>query len=144
LYCFTDGGKLVRLAHCLPSPNGLVVDTNVVYVAVTRANAVWRLPLAPDGTVVRMGVFLHLSGGRGPDGMAMDQSGGLAVAHVDFGAVWIFSHRGEALHRVQSCRSDMVTNVAYKGSELYITDSGSGCILRAKVRTPGRTLYSHL
>jgi hypothetical protein len=35
----------------------------------------------------------------------------------------------------------MVTNVAYKGSELYITDSGSGCILRAPA---GRTLYSHM
>ena len=144
VYCYTAGGKLVRLANCIPSPNGLVVDTNVVYVAATRANAVWRLPLAPDGTVVRIGVFLHLSGGRGPDGMAMDESGGLAVAHVDFGAVWIFSHRGEALYRVQSCRSDMVTNVAYKGDELYITDSGSGCVLRARVPTPGRTLYSHL
>jgi len=136
--------KLQQLANRIPSPNGLVFSENLLYVAATRANAVWRLPLAPDGTVVRMGVFLHLSGGRGPDGMAMDQSGGLAVAHIDFGAVWIFSHRGEALYRVQSCRSDMVTNVAYKGNELYITDSGSGCILRARVPTPGRTLYSHL
>ena len=93
---------------------------------------------------MRIGVFLHLSGGRGPDGMAMDESGGLAVAQVDFGAVWIFSHRGEALYRVQSCRSDMVTNVAYKGGAIHITDSGSGCILRAKVPTAGRPLYSHL
>ena len=144
VYRYTADGQLVQLANCIPSPNGLVVDTNVVYVAATRANAVWRLPLAPDGTVVRIGVFLHLSGGRGPDGMAMDESGGLAVAQVDFGAVWIFSHRGEALYRVQSCRSDMVTNVAYKGGAIYITDSGSGCILRAKVPTAGRPLYSHL
>jgi hypothetical protein len=27
---------------------------------------------------------------------------------------------------------------------LYITDSGSGCILRAKVPVTGRTLFSHL
>lgn len=144
VYRYGADGRLQQLANCLPSPNGLVVDGNVVYVAVTRANAVWRLPIAPDGKVVRMGVFLHLSGGRGPDGMAMDESGGLAVAHVDFGAVWIFSPRGEALCRVNSCRSDMVTNVAYRGDELYITDSGSGCILRARVPTPGRKLFSHL
>ncbi|HEU4350648.1 MAG TPA: hypothetical protein VFR66_02105 [Burkholderiales bacterium] len=50
----------------------------------------------------------------------------------------------QTLYRVQSCRSDMITNVACKGDELYITDSGSGCILRAKAPTPGRTLYSHL
>ena len=144
VYRYTAEGKLEQLANRLPSPNGLVVDGRTVYVAVTRANAVWRLPLAPDGKVVRLGVFLHLSGGRGPDGMAMDETGGLAVAHVDFGAVWIFSHRGEALYRVTSCKSDMITNLAYKGNEMYITDSGSGCILRAKVPVAGRTLYSHL
>ncbi len=143
VYRYTAAGKLEQLANCLPSPNGIVVDKNLVYVAVTRANAVWRLPLTPEGKVVRLGVFLHLSGGRGPDGMAMDEAGGLAVAHIDFGTVWIFSHRGEALYRVASCKSDMVTNVAYQGNEIYITDSGSGCILRARVPTAGRTLFSH-
>jgi len=144
VYRYSAEGKLTLLANRLPSPNGLVFSENLLYVAVTRANAVWRLPLAPDGTVVRMGVYLHLSGGRGPDGMAMDESGGLAVAHLEMGAVWIFSHRGEALYRVNSCKSDLVTNVAYKGNEIYITDSGSGCILRAEVPVPGRTLFSHL
>jgi gluconolactonase len=144
VYRYSAGGKLEQLANCLPSPNGLVVDERTLYVAVTRANAVWRLPLAPDGKVVRLGVFLHLSGGRGPDGMAMDEGGGLAVAHIDLGAVWIFNHRGEALYRVASCKSDVITNVAYKGNEMYITDSGSGCILRANVPTPGRILFSHL
>jgi hypothetical protein len=94
--------------------------------------------------LVRMGVYLQLSGGRGPDGLAADETGGLAVAHPDMGAVWIFSHRGEPLYRVNSCRSDLVTNVAYLGNEIYITDSGSGCVLRAKVPTRGRTLFSHL
>ena len=144
VYRYTASGQLEQLASCLPSPNGLVFHQNTLYVAVTRANAVWRLPIAPDGTVVRMGLFLQLSGGRGPDGMAIDEKGGLAVAHIDMGVVWIFSHRGEALARVQSCRSDMVTNVAYQGNAVYITDSGSGCILRAQVPTPGRTLFSHL
>jgi gluconolactonase len=143
VYRYSAGGKLEQLANCLPSPNGLVVHQSTLYVAVTRANAVWRLPLTPEGKVVRLGVFLHLSGGRGPDGMALDEKGGLAVAHIDMGAVWIFSHRGEALYRLNSCRSDAVTNVAYKGNEIYITDSGSGCILRARVPTPGRTLFSH-
>jgi gluconolactonase len=144
VYRYGVDGKLEQLASCISSPNGLVFDKNILYVAATRANAVWRLPLTPEGKVVRMGVFLHLSGGRGPDGMALDEKGGLAVAQVDFGAVWIFSHRGEALYRVASCKSDMVTNVAYKGNEIYITDSGSGCILRAKVPVSGRTLFSHL
>src|SRR6185503_18650165 len=117
-----------------------VLDKNqsTLFVAVTRANSVWRLPFAPDGTVVRMGVQIQLSGGRGPDGLALDEQGGLAVAHPDMGAVWIFDHRGEPRYRVQSCASDVVTNVAYFDDSVYITDSGSGSILKARVPVAGR------
>ena len=144
VYRYTADGRLDRLARCIPSPNGIVFEKNLVSVAATRANAVWRLPFALDGSVVRMGVYLQLSGGRGPDGLAADESGGLAVAHLGMGVVWIFSDRGEPLYRVQSCASELVTNVAYNGNTIYITDSGSGSILRAKVPVPGRTLFSHL
>src|SRR5258707_289851 len=66
VYRWTKDGVLQQLANCIPSPNGLVLDKTekTLYVAVTRANAVWRLPFAPDGTVVRMGVQIQLSGGR--------------------------------------------------------------------------------
>ncbi len=145
VYRWTKDGVLQQLANRIPSPNGLVLDKTekTLYVAVTRANAVWRLPFAPDGTVVRMGVQIQLSGGRGPDGLALDEAGGLAVAHPDMGVVWIFNHRGEPLYRVQSCKSDMVTNVAYLGNSVYITDSGSGSILTARIPTAGRILFSH-
>ena len=142
VYRYSEG-KLVQLANCIPSPNGLALHNNVLYVAATRANAVWRLPIAPDGTVVRMGVQIQLSGGRGPDGLALDEAGGLAVAHPDMGAVWVFDHRGEPKLRVQSCRSDVVTNVCFSGRTIFITDSGAGAILTAQVRTPGAALFSH-
>lgn len=142
VYKFSDG-VLTQLANCIPSPNGLVLHNNVLYVAATRANAVWRLPLAPDGTVVRMGVQIQLSGGRGPDGLAMDESGGLLVAHPDMGAVWVFDHRGEPKQRVQSCRSDVVTNLCFRERTIFMTDSGAGAILTAQVRTPGAPLFSH-
>jgi gluconolactonase len=146
VYRLSASGSLQQLVNCVPSPNGVVLSKNqtTLFVAATRANAVWRLPFAPDGAVVRMGVQIQLCGGRGPDGMAMDEDDGLAVAHPDMGAVWLFNHRGEPLYRVQSCKSDVVTNVAYQGNTLYITDSGSGCVLRAKVPPSGRLLYSHL
>lgn len=145
VYKYSEG-KLVQLANCIPSPNGLALHNNVLYVAATRANAVWRLPIAPDGTVVRMGVQIQLSGGRGPDGMALDEAGGLVVAHPDMGAVWVFNHRGEPKLRVQSRKSDLVTNVCFGGADrktLFITDSGAGAILTARVQTPGERLFSH-
>ena len=148
VYRLRVSGVLERIADCVPSPNGLVLSKNesVLFVAATRANNVWRMPFAPDGTVVRMGVQIQLSGGRGPDGLAMNEDEGLVVAHPDMGAVWIFSHRGEPLYRVQSCMSDTVTNCCFGGADmktLYITDSGSGSILTARVSTPGRVLFSH-
>jgi len=44
----------------VPSPNGLVLNgkENTLFVAATRGNAVWRLPLTPDGKVSRTGIFI--------------------------------------------------------------------------------------
>ena len=149
VYRYTAEGVLQRIAATVPSPNGLVLNAkeDTLFVAATRANAVWRLPLTPDGSVARVGVQIQLSGGRGPDGIAIDEHDGLVVSHPDMGATWIFNHRGEPLYRVQSCRSDLVTNVAFGGPDmktLYITDSGGGCILMARVPVAGRKLFSHM
>jgi gluconolactonase len=148
VYKYTTGGVLELITDCVPSPNGLVFNKSetVLYLAVTRANAVWRLPFAPDGKVVRMGLHLQLSGGRGPDGMAIGEANELVVAHPEMGAVWIFNHRGEPQYRVQSCASELVTNVCFGGPDrksLFITDSGSGSILAAKVPVAGEVLFSH-
>jgi len=154
VYRLRADGALDRLADNLPSPNGLVLDgtQRTLHVAVTRANAVWRLPLLaptvqnPSGGVARMGQFIQLSGGRGPDGMAIDEQDGLAVAHPDMGAVWLFDRRGEPALRIDSPASEVVTNVAHGGTDrrtLYIVDSEAGCILTAPVPVPGRVLRSH-
>lgn len=145
----TDG-RLECLIDCVPSPNGLVLDLEerVLYVAVTRDNAVWRLPLMPDGGVSKVGAFLRLSGGlAGPDGLALDADGNLCVCHAGMGAVWVFSPLGEPLYRVRSCAGLMTTNAAFGGTEsceLFITESDSGSILRATLPLPGRPMYSHL
>ena len=46
-------GEVDCLLDNVPSPNGLVLDPSetVLYVAVTRANAIWRVPLMKDGSV---------------------------------------------------------------------------------------------
>jgi gluconolactonase len=93
-----------------------------------------------------MGQFIQLSGGRGPDGMAIDEQDGLAVAHPDMGAVWLFDRRGEPALRIDSPASEVVTNVAHGGPDrrtLYIVDSEAGGILTAPVPVPGRVLPSH-
>ncbi|MEJ5988441.1 SMP-30/gluconolactonase/LRE family protein [Ramlibacter sp. PS3R-8] len=148
IYCLRAGGKLDVVMRNIPSPNGIVLDAqeHSLFVAVTRANAVWRLPLLDDGTPSRVGVFLQLSGGLGPDGLAMDEAGNLAVCHPGLGSVWLFSAMGEPMARVRSCADSYTTNSAYGGPDnrwLYVTESHSGTVLRARMPVAGRAMYSH-
>ena len=142
-------GRVTCLLDNVPSPNGLVMnrDETMLYVAVTRGNCVWRVPFMGDGSVGKVGIYIQLSGGwGGPDGLALDEDGNLAVAHVGLGSVWIFDRFGEPRYRVRSCTGMHTTNVAYGGPDnrtLFITESESGTILRADLPTPGMRMYSH-
>jgi gluconolactonase len=149
VYRLRTDGHVDCLIDNVPSPNGLVLtkDERTLLVAVTRANQIWRLPLHPDGTTSKVGAFITLSGGlAGPDGLALDDEGGLAIAHCGLGSVWLFNRLGEPIYRIVSCEGLSVTNVAFGGSEgatLYITESDTGTILEAIVPVKGKALYSH-
>ena len=117
-------GTVDLLLNNVPSPNGLVVspDNTTLYVAVTRANAVWRVPLMPNGGVAKVGLFVQLSGGGGPDGLAIDREGGLAICHIGLGAVWLMTPRGEPALRIDSPAGHHTTNAAYArngGQQIY-------------------------
>ena len=120
---------------------------NTVYVNVTRGNCIWRVPMLPDGTPYKVGVFIQLSGGLGgPDGLAIDSAGNLAVAHIGLGTVWLFSALGEPLARIKSCAGLATTNLAYGGPDgktLYITESESGSVLSVPMEVPGQPMFSH-
>ncbi len=149
LYRLRVDGRLDKLLSNIPSPNGLVLNAaeSIVYVNVTRGNCVWRVPLLQDGSPYKVGVFIQLSGGLGgPDGLAIDELGGLTVAHVGMGTVWWFSPLGEPLLRIRSSEGLATTNLAYGGQgnrTLFITESESGTILCADMPVPGRKMYSH-
>jgi gluconolactonase len=148
LYRLRSGGQLDCILDNVPSPNGLVLnrDENIVFLAVTRNNAVWRVPLMRDGTASKVGIFIQMSGGAGPDGMAIDEAGNLAVCHVGLGAIWLFSATGEPMFRINSPTGLLVTNCAYGGldnKKLFVTESKSGTILVADMPVAGRKMYSH-
>jgi gluconolactonase len=148
LYRLRSSGQLDCILDNVPSPNGLVLNAaeNVVFLAVTRENAIWRVPLMKDGTASKVGVFIQMSGGVGPDGMAIDEQGNLAVCHPGMGAVWIFSAKGEPIYRINSPEGAMTTNCAYGGpgrKSLFITESKSGTILSVDLPVAGSQLYSH-
>lgn len=149
LYRLRGNGELDLVLSNVPSPNGLVLnlDETAVYLAVTRDNAIWRVPLTTEGTATKVGVYIRMSGGGGPDGIALDSEGGLAVSHVGLGAVWIFSPRGEPLYRIDAPNGGITTtNCAYGGTDrrtLFMLESRSGTVFTARVPVAGKQMYSH-
>ena len=149
VYRYSAAGRLDCLIDNAPSPNGLVLneDETALYVAMTRANAVWRLPLMADGGVSKVGLFVQLSGGlAGPDGMALDAEGRLFVAHVGNGTVWVFSRLGEPVYRIRSCAGLETTNAAFGGADgrrLFIVESETGSVLEVELDVAGKAMYSH-
>ena len=141
----TNEAELQRLVTNAPSPNGITLNTknSQVYVAVTRAQQIWRLPLMSGGTPSKTGVAIQLSGGHaGPDGIEMDAEDGLVVCHLGVG-VWRFDANCLPTHLVHAGKQHrLMTNVAFKGKTLYITDSMNGEILTAEMPVAGKKLFS--
>ena len=149
VYRLSAEGVLTCLVANVPSPNGIVIDPAAthLFVAVTRAQQVWRVPLRADGLVAKVGVFAQLHGGMGgPDGLALDAEGCLLVAHTGFGSVWRLSPVAEPLQRIVSPAGFSTTNLAFggpAGKTLIVTESATGSLLRAELGTAGAALYSH-
>lgn len=148
-----ETGTLTCLIDTVPSPNGLVLDLaeHVLFLAVTRANAVWRLPISPSGRVTKAGLFIQFSGGRaGPDGLALTSQGGVVVCQTGMGLVWVHDALGRPIAVVRSPRGLGATNCAFGGPgrrTLYITESDSGSILRAEfpaeLGISGAEMFAH-
>ncbi len=133
-------GSLDRLLSNVPSPNGIALspDETRLYVAVTFGQQVWHMPLRADGKIIKVGVFQSFSGGfSGPDGLAVDREGGLAVCQNRTGSVWLFDPLGVPTYRIRSCRGLLTTNATYgpDGRSLFITESETGAILTATIPT---------
>jgi gluconolactonase len=138
VYRLSKSGRLDCLIDTGISPNGLVLDPNeaVLFVAMTRDNAVWRLPFMKDRSVSKVGRFCSMFGPSGPDGMTMDGAGRLFVAHASLGHVFVFAPNGELIARIKSCAGSTCTNVAIGGNNrdrLYITESATGTVLVADI-----------
>ncbi|WP_213765519.1 SMP-30/gluconolactonase/LRE family protein [Caballeronia sp. dw_19] len=149
VFRYTAAGTLTCVLNNLPSPNGLVMDLNedALYLAVTRGNAIWRVGIAADGTAARVGLFIQMSAGVGPDGLALDAEGRLYVAHPGLGTVWGFERTGEPFVRIRTPQGLQPTNLAFGGPDnrvLMITEAVSGSLCQVRLPVAGKPMYSHL
>jgi gluconolactonase len=147
VYRLHADARLDCLVANVPSPNGIALDAagKVMFVAATRANAIWRGPLLADGTVSKVGAFRTFFGTSGPDGLALDAENRLVVAHASLGGAFVVDARGEVTHFIRSPEGSNVTNVAFRPgtSKLVLTESETGCVLEADLPAPGAALFSH-
>jgi gluconolactonase len=138
-------GELTKLLDNAPSPNGITLNKKNlhVYVAITRSQQIWRLPLMAGGTPSKTGVAIQLSGGHaGPDGIETDDEDGLVVCHLGVG-IWRFDRNCLPTHLVHAGEEHrLMTNIAFQGKTLYITDSANGEILTAEMPFAGKKMFS--
>ncbi|GAA5843232.1 hypothetical protein JCM11251_002255 [Rhodosporidiobolus azoricus] len=136
VYCYTAQGKLHQLISNGISPNGIVLspDEKFLYVAMTRDNSVWRMPVLPDGTTTKANKFFVGLGNSGPDGLTIDEEGNLFIAHPSLACVFVVDKHGIPKARIQSTgKRPLVTNCIFGSgpddrNRLYITNSLDGRI----------------
>jgi gluconolactonase len=109
-------------------------DQRFLFVAMTRGNCVWRMPIMADGSVSKAGQFFTSHGPSGPDGLALDPHGRLIVCNPGLGVAWILDEYAEPVQILQAGRGISLTNVAVHDSGMaYFTDSTNGRILRTQL-----------
>lgn len=149
VYRLTPAGRLDLLLSNIPSPNGIVLspDERFLFVAVTRGNCVWRMPVLADGSVSKTGQFFTSYGPSGPDGLVMDESGRLLVANPGLAYIWVLNPRAEPVQVLCGTPGHSLTNLAFGGADrktLYATDATSGDVLRIAMDVPGMKLHQRV
>ena len=148
VYRLAPDGRLDMLLGNVPSPNGIVLsnDERFLFVAATRGNCVWRMPLQADGSVSKAGQFFTSYGPSGPDGLAMDQSGRLLVANPGLAYVWVLGLRAEPEEVLTGPSGASITNLAFGGADrktLFCTDSTHGNIMFIEMTVAGTPLHQN-
>jgi gluconolactonase len=145
VYRLGADGRLDALLCNVPSPNGVALsaDERVLFVAVTRGNCVWRVPLMDDGSASKASQFFTSRGPSGPDGLAVDEAGRLIVCNPGLGVAWVLDGMAQAVEVLRSVAGTSLTNLAFGGNDrrtAYFTESVTGSILRATMAAPGLRL----
>jgi gluconolactonase len=139
VYRLSKEGDLRLVLDCVPYSNGICLspDGAWVYVAATRANQVWRFAAKlPDAGYPMVGTYLNLSGGLGPDGLATNAMGWLAVAQAQAGRAYVFDVLGTPLAEVLLPEGLWTTSVTFhpdNPNELYIIDAQLGAVFTCTI-----------
>jgi gluconolactonase len=136
VFRYKTDGELVHVLENVPYPNGIALspDGKFVYVAATRANAVWRLMADyPDKKWPMVGTYIQMTGGLGPDGLAVHENGNLAVAHAQAGRAYVYNIFGDTVAQIELPEGMWVTSLIFKKDTLYIVEAQTGSIYTVEI-----------
>lgn len=141
-----ENSQLRVLIGDLAFPNGiaLTAEGNNVYVGEYAKKRIVSVPSAGSANAFDIPhVVAYTEGGVGPDGMALDADGNLYAAIFQGGEIRVISadrfHYGSIL--LPDGAGSFITNLAFKGDELYITEASLGEIWRVRLNTQGLPLF---
>lgn len=145
VYYYSPSTKAVTLiGSTFAFPNGVMLspDEKILYVGDYALNRIVGVPVNPNGVVNAAGVpyvFAYMQGGVGPDGMVVDESGNLYVAHYRAGEVVVYDPNGFVLQtiRMPEGAGKWTTNVVLHDGYLYVTEAERDEIWRVAVKTKG-------
>ncbi|PTS82515.1 gluconolaconase [Sphingomonas sp. HMWF008] len=131
LYRLDPDRNWTRLDHGYRVPNGPAFshDGQWLYHSDTARRTIFRFTLGADGSVADRVPFIHFAEEDGyPDGMTVDASGGLWVAHWGGNRISRFSPDG-TLDRAIALPARQITNLAFVGDRLdrlFVTSAAIG------------------
>lgn len=155
-------GQVTRLITQpqIDRPNGIALspDERTLYVVdscpvLGKNRKIWAFDLAENGTVSHQRLVYDFGGGRGGDGMAVDQNGTLYIAAGIFAprgphessevstGIYVVTPAGELRARIP-VTEDVITNCTFGGDDLrtlYITAGKT--LFQVRVETPGWVVH---
>lgn len=144
VYCLLASGDLRLFDDGYAFSNGLAFGPRGdLFVAESRTRRVYRYVLGTPGSYTAKSLFVELSGGRGPDGMAFDAEGNLYIAHAGKGCIAVVNAAGEIVDELDA-GGQIPTNVAFGGpdnADLFITEAETGSVYKMPVGKSGLRLY---
>jgi gluconolactonase len=136
---------VLSVAFSVDMPNGVLLapDGGTLYVGSDAQDRLWRLPVAPDGTVGAAAPFVdshQVPGGRlhVPDGLCVDDRGRVYVANNsdDVSAIEVFDSDGHYVGKIAIPKPP--SNCTFGGADrrtLYVTTLHA--VYEVRVETPG-------
>jgi gluconolactonase len=142
-------GSVTAVATEIDFPNGLCfsADWNTLFVADSWTQRILAYDVLRDGGLGELRPFAQLEEKLGdhdqyggPDGIAMGADGNIYAAHIRNGWIDVVSPTGEVLAKLPTLHPNP-SNLAFWGTDLYITDHGIGGVYCMDVGVAGLPLY---